>query len=331
MTKSPNRTTRHCSRSPLRLLWMTLALATWAGQSVAADAKGGIPGILAPGVTPELVRDDFKLTEGPLGAKDGSLFFSERGGTGRTYHLALDGTLTIAREPTQVANGLAYAPNGDIIEVEEKGERVVRWLPSGQTVTLTDSYQGHPFMAPNDLIVDKRGGVYFTDPGPRPLVAGRPTYVFYLPPGANEPLLVDGKVPRPNGLTLSLDGKRLFVDDTLGPMVFAYDIKPDGSVVNKRPWLRLRVKDGDESGADGMAIDRNGNLYVATALGVQVFDRGRRYLGAITLPRSSPYNPRFHAYNLAFAGRDKRTLYITALRYLYRVETLVPGPKRLGK
>jgi gluconolactonase len=179
-------------------------------------------------------------------------------------------------------------------------------------------------LAPNDLIVDSKGGIYFTDPGPRPVVPGRPTYLYYLPSGARQPILLDGNIARPNGLTLTGDGKTLIVDDTLHPTVFVYDIEPDGSVKNKRTFTELRdIPQGSESGADGIAIDRNDRVYITTVTGVQVFDAKGQYLGTIKVGRQPA--------NAAFAGPDKQTLYITAREGLYRVRMLAKGVDRLGK
>src|SRR5262249_58925702 len=112
---------------------------------------------------------------------------------------------------------------------------------------------------------------------------------FYLPSGARQPILLDGSVARPNGLTLTGDGKTLIVDDTLNPTVFAYDVQPDGSVKNKRPFTQLRdIPPGAETGADGMAIDRDDRLYITTAAGVQVFDAKAQYLGTIKAARHAP-------------------------------------------
>ena len=179
-------------------------------------------------------------------------------------------------------------------------------------------------LSPNDLIVDARGGIYITDPGPRPVVPGRPTYVSYLRAGAKEPIVIDDKIPRPNGLTLTNDGRTLIVDDTLNPTVYAYDVQADGTVRNKRTFAQLRdIPSGAESGADGMAIDRDDRVYITTVAGVQVFDATGRYLGTIKSARQGA--------NVAFAGPDKRTLYITAREGLYRIKTLAQGTDRLGK
>jgi len=189
---------------------------------------------------------------------------------------------------------------------------------------VTEGIEGKPLLAPNDLIIDAKGGIYFTDPGPRPVVPGRISYVYYLAAGAKQPVVIDDKIARPNGLTLTQDGRTLIVDDTIGPVVYSYDVQADGSATNKRPFTQLRdIPEGKESGADGLALDRDGRLYITTLTGVQVFDAGGQYLGTIKVPRQPA--------NAAFAGADKRTLYITAREGLYRVKMLAQGPDRIGK
>jgi gluconolactonase len=179
-------------------------------------------------------------------------------------------------------------------------------------------------LSPNDLIFDARGGIYITDPGPRPVVPGRPTYVSYLPPGAKESIIVDDKVARPNGLSLFNNGRTLIVDDTIGNTVFAYDVGPDGKVSNKRAFAQLRdIPAGMESGADGLAVDSEDRVYITTVAGVQVFDAKGTWLGVIKSARQGA--------NVAFAGPGKQTLYITAREGLYRIRTLSMGPDRLGK
>ncbi|HSV24077.1 MAG TPA: SMP-30/gluconolactonase/LRE family protein [Xanthobacteraceae bacterium] len=290
---------------------------------VLAQTPVGIPGVLAPGAGPELVQEGYVFTEGPVGTADGGLYFSDIR-VSKTYFLDPGGKISVTREGTNGANGLALTKDGELLFAEGDGKRITKRNRDGTISVLTEGPPGVPLLAPNDLIVDAKGGIYFTDPGPRPVVPGRPTYVYYLPVGAKTPILIDGTVPRPNGLTLTNDGRTLFVDDTLNPTVFAYDVEPDGSVKNKRPFLQLRdIPTGAESGADGMAIDRDGRLYVTTVAGVQVFDAQAQYLGTIKAARQ--------AANVAFGGPDKQTLYLTAREGLYRVKTLAKGPDRLGK
>lgn len=288
-----------------------------------AQAPGGIPGVLAPGLTPELVQEGYGFTEGPLGTAEGGLYFSDIKAN-RTYYLDPGGKIGVVREATNGANGLALTKDGEVLFAEGDGRRITRRNRDGSITTLTEGPPGIPLLAPNDLIVDAKGGIYFTDPGPRPVVPGRPTYVYYLPPGGGQPVLLDGTIARPNGLTLTTDGKTLIVDDTLNPVVFAYDVAPDGSVTNKRPFAQLRdIPTGAESGADGLAIDRDNRLYITTVAGVQVFDPKGQYLGTIKLGRQPA--------NVAFGGADKQTLYITAREGLYRIRTAAKGPDRPGK
>src|SRR6266436_7142042 len=242
----------------------------------------------------------------------------------RIFYLDPAGKISVVRENTNGANGLAFTRDGELLFAEGDGKRITKRNKDGTITTVTEGPSGVPLLAPNDLLVDSKGGIYFTDPGPRPVVAGRPTYVYYLPSGARQPILLDGSIARPNGLTLTGDGRTLIVDDTLNPTVFAYDVQPDGSVKNKRAFTQLRdIPAGSESGADGIAIDRDDRVYITTVTGVQVFDAKGQYLGIIKVARQPS--------NAAFAGADKQMLYITAREGLYRVRTLAKGPDRLGK
>lgn len=288
-----------------------------------AQTPAGIPGVVAPGVEPELVQEGFVFTEGPVGTPDGGLYFSDIR-PNKIYQLEPGGKIALIREQTNGSNGLAVTKDGEIFAAEGNRQRISKRSRDGTVITVTDSAGGKPFLSPNDLIIDARGGIYITDPGPRPVVPGRPTSVSYLPPGAKEAIIVDGDVARPNGLTLTRDGKTLIVDDTIGPVVFAYDVQPDGSVKNKRPFGQLRdIPEGKESGADGMALDSEDRVYITTVAGVQVLDAKGQYLGTIKVPRQPA--------NVAFGGPDKRTLYITAREGLYRIKMLSQGPNRVGK
>ena len=283
----------------------------------------GIPGVVAKGATVNLVKEGFVFTEGPVAMADGGLFFSDLLTSDRILRLDPKGEITVFREKANASGGLAVARTGEVFAVETTAKRVVK-IANGQVTTLTEGSPEKPLLAPNDLILDAKGGIYFTDPGPRPVVKGRIVYVYYLPAGAKQPIMLDDQIARPNGIQITTNGRTLLVDDTVGDTVFAWDIQVDGTVRNKRPFAKLmNIPAGQDSGADGMAVDRDDRLYVATLTGVQIFDKNGSYLGTIPVPRQPS--------NVAFSDTDKRTLYITAREGLYRVRMLSQGPDRPGK
>jgi len=310
------------ARSIVMALGAAAAVALLAGAAH-AQSPGGIAGVVAPGVMPELVQEGFVFTEGPVGTPDGGLYFSDIR-PNRIHYLDPGGKISLVREQTNGANGLALTRDGDLIAAEGEGKRISKRSRDGMVTTVTEGIAGKPFLSPNDVLVDAKGGIYITDPGPRPVVPGRTAYVYYLPVGAKEPVVLDDQIARPNGVMLTRDGKTLIVNDTLGPTVYAYDVLPDGGVKNKRTFAQLLdIPEGKESGADGMALDREDRLYVTTVAGVQVFDAAGKHLGTIKVPRQPA--------NAGFAGPDKRVLYITAREGLYRINMLAQGPDRIGK
>jgi gluconolactonase len=297
-----------------------VALLSFAATPDLAQPSGGIQGVVAPGTKPELFSDMFLNTEAPVGAPDGSVYFSDTAAN-RTYRIGPDGKLTIEREQTNRGDGLAFTPDGELV-----------WAEGGLPgVTVRDPGHGFrnlvagvPLLGPNDLIVDSTGGIYFSDHNPRPVVPGLKVYIYYLPPGATRPRIVDDTIGRTNGVALSPDEKTLYADDTIGNTLYAYDRAADGTISNKRAFAQLRdIPPGKESVADGLAIDRDGRLYVATVTGIQIFDSAGKYLGTITLPGQPS--------NMAFAGPEKRTLYISARHAIYRLKMLARGPERPGK
>jgi gluconolactonase len=300
-----------------------LSLLQVAAAPQQARPLDGIPNVVAKGETVQLVKDGFAYTEGPVPTADGGLYFSDLLTSDRIHRLSPNGEVTVFREQANAAGGLALNRAGELFAVETSGKRVIKFV-DGKAAVVTEGSPEKPLLAPNDLILDSKGGVYFTDPGPRPAVAGRIVYVYYLAPGAKQPVLLDDKIARPNGIILTTDGKTLLVDDTVGDTIFAYDVQPDGTVKNKRPFAKLNdIPSGQNSGGDGMALDRDDRLYVASLTGVQVFDKTGRYLGTIAVPKQPS--------NVAFSGPGKKTLFITAREGLYKLGMLAEGPNRPGK
>ena len=289
-----------------------------------AQSQTAIPGVITAGAQPELVREGFTFTEGPVGASDGGIFFTDVRAF-KLYRLDAAGKVTAVREASTGANGLTFNKAGDLYAAEGgMGKRISRANQTGQPVTVVDTVNGRPLGAPNDLIMNAKGGIYFSDPGTQPIDApDKRGDVYYLPPGAKEPIRLDDQLKFPNGLTLTLDGKTLLVDDTVGVNIWAYDVQSDGSVKNKRVFAAVPQLTDGKSFADGMCLDTANRVYVTTGAGVQIFDRSGKSLGLIKIPRQPS--------NCAFSGQDKKTLYVTARAGVYRIKMLAQGPNRPGK
>jgi gluconolactonase len=290
--------------------------------------QAAIPGVIAANARVEMIRGGYKGLEGPVATQDGGLYFSDIPAN-RIYKLDARGAISLWRENTNGTNGLFLAKDGRLLAAESGAGRVVAVSTDGRVTPLATQVNGSKLRSPNDLIADSKGGVYFTDPAPRPapnVAPKEPGNLHYVRPNG-EVLLLDAQIRRPNGLTLSLDEKTLYVGDTEAEYVYAFDVQPDGRVRNKRQFAKLLEPEkgslGLRSRADGMAIDSMGRLYVTTAAGIQVIDSGGRHLGIIRLPAV--------ARNVAFGGPKRQTLYLTALESLYRVDTLAEGPAGRAK
>jgi gluconolactonase len=171
--------------------------------------------------------------------------------------------------------------------------------------------------------------VYFTVPG---RVAAQPgaapstptapfvPYVYYIPPGGKAMIAAEG-IDNPNGITLSRDERTLYINNTRGEYLLTYDVQPDGRLTNRRNFAKYdgvtKTDTGVTSGADGLAIDNDGRIYAATAIGVQVFSPQGQHLGTIPLSRSPQ--------NLAFAGPDKKTLYVVGRGAAFKIPMLAQG------
>ncbi len=296
-------------------------------QTVPSE-QAEIPGVIHSGTQPQMIKAGFDGLEGPVSTPDGGLYFSAVN-ENRIYKLKRDGNIAVWRENTNRTNGLYLLNDGRLLCAEANGPRIISIALNGAVAVLATGYAGKPLRQPNDLIPDRNGGIYFTDPAPRPaanVAPKEPGNVHYIRP-TGEVLLIDRQITRPNGITLSIDQKTLYVGDTEGEYVYAFDIAADGSAGNKRPFVKLRDLEqgtfGLRSRADGMAIDSAGRLYVGAGSGVQVIDASGRHLGAIRVPSA--------VRNVAFAGSDRHTLYMTTFDTLYRVKLLSSGPSGRAK
>src|SRR5262245_61488015 len=182
-----------------------------------------IPGVVKAGTKVQVIKDGFTGTEGPIALPDGSLIFTETAAN-RITKIDKDGNTSSFLENTNGSNGLAFDSKGRLISVQTTpgSTKIGVIYPKGSEAVLTDNFEGKQFGRPNDLVVDKKGGVYFTDPGPNPAPGGAapatpplPAAVYYVAAGGKAIKVAEG-IERPNGIQLSPDEKVLYVTNTNG-------------------------------------------------------------------------------------------------------------------
>jgi gluconolactonase len=280
--------------------------------------------------------------EGPAWHASGDLYFSDIAGS-RILKMAPDGTVSVFRADSGRTNGNTFDAQGRLISCEgaEFGpggrRRIVRTdLETGQVEVLTDRFEGKRYNAPNDVCVDRRGRVWFTDPYywiDRASLELDCEAVYCIDGDRVRRVFAQPDIGRPNGLAITPDDKTLYVIDSHpvaggNRKIWAFDVTGDGSLAKRR----LVFDFGRGRGGDGMRLDRNGNLWVAAGVlktrnphettevqtGVHVISPDGKLLGRIPIPEDV-------ITNLTFAGPDMKTLYVTAGKTLFRIETTVSG------
>jgi len=282
--------------------------------------------------TPEVELATYvAFLEGPTADAAGNVYFTETR-THRIMKLATDGTLSVFRENSNGANGLVFDPEWRLVACEgnQARPRVTRTdMKSGRVEVLADNSMGLKLTAPNDVTFDNQGRLYFTD----------------LPGGTVHRIDPDGKVvrilerpaiQRPNGITISPDGRILYLVEANqaeggARMLRAYDLLPDGSVANMRVFVNFYP--GRSS--DGITIDSEGNVYCAAGLnqprgtsetldtkaGIHVFSPAGRRIRFVPIYEDT-------VTNVCFGGPDLKTVYVTAGKSLFRFRVEVAGTRR---
>jgi len=279
---------------------------------------------VADGAKLEKLWDKGEFTEGPAYGPDGCVYFSDIGNRIMKYDPAT-GKTEEYRNPSGRANGLDFDPDGRLVAAEgaNKGgaRRVTRTEKDGKITVLADAWKGKKLNSPNDLTIDAKGRVYFTDPryvGDEPREIDTESVYRIDPDGTLTQLITD--VEKPNGILLSPDMKTLYVADSNPKgkqQLLAFPLKDDGSVGEKKVLYDF----GKDRGIDGMVVDAKGNIYGAAGEGkkggVYVFSPEGKQLGFIPAPETPT--------NCVFGGKDRKTLYVTAGKSLYRITLNAEG------
>jgi len=295
-----------------------LAVILTAAVVIAQDNKP-IAGI---GPAGEIVQahTNFKFTEGPATDAQGNVYFADIPNN-RIHKVDTAGKLTTFLEDSQGCNGLMFDGRGRLIACQGGAGRVIAIdVATKKIEVLAETYNGKRFNAPNDLVVDRRGGVYFTDPS---FGRGEPAQdkmaVYYVGPDRKVTRLIDD-LSRPNGVILSPDEKTLYVLPSGAAEVMAYPVESPGRLGKGRVFCKLQqAPTGPPRGGDGLTVDTAGNLYLTqpSLKAIQVVSPVGKTLGLITFPEGPA--------NCTFGGADMKTLFVTARTSLYSVKMKATG------
>ena len=280
------------------------------------------------------------FTEGPAVDRDGNVYFTDIINQ-RIMKLGKDGALSTYREKSNLANGLLIDSQGRLIACEGAAferpgvkltgtPRITRTdLKTGKMEILADKYEGKPLVGPNDVTIDGKGRLYFTD------LTGAAVYRIDGP-GKLARILAAPDVQRPNGIQVSPDDRKLYLIEANNAqggarLIRSYDLQPDGSVRN----MKVHYNFSPGRSADGMSIDTQGNLYASAGMnqlrgtsetldnkaGIYIISPEGKLLKFVAIPED-------FITNNAFGGPDMKTLYITAGKTLFKIRTDVAGLPR---
>jgi gluconolactonase len=265
------------------------------------------------------------FTEGPVwNAREGALYWTDI--IGNTIWKWTPGIgKSVVMRPSGKANGMTFDKQGRLIVAGWTNRTVWRMETDGSVVPLATHYQGKKINTPNDIVVKSDGAIYFTDPpGGVGIVEMEGedlqqyldySGVYRLEPDTRKLILLTTEVPGCNGLVFSPDESILYVNDTGGRFIQAFDVQRDGTLKNSRRFVDVK---GEEPGnPDGMKVDVEGHVYCTGPAGIHIFDPAGNYLGRLKVPE--------HVSNMAWGDADWKTLYITARTSVYRMRLSIQG------
>ncbi len=283
----------------------------WDGWPAPVQAGAGSPDlqeILLPDEPWELVADGFRFTEGPAVNAQGQVFFNDVV-TNTTYTINGAGEVEVFLDDNQGGDGQRFGPDGRLYAAAGGTNQIVAYDPDGTASVIADGFRG------NDLVVRHDGHIYVTQPS---WDGTGTSQIWHISPdGAKQ--VVDTGLQFSNGITLSPDQTLLYVADSRTRWVYTYQIQPDGTLAHKQRFFHLHVPDtATDSGVDGLRVDRDGRLYAATRMGIQVCDPLGRVRAIIPTPNG-------RVANLTFGGANFDVLYAMSADKVYRRKVKVQG------
>jgi gluconolactonase len=264
--------------------------------------------ILVPGEEWQLVAEGYSFTEGPAVNAKGEVFFNDVSNS-KTYRIGIDGKVSLFIADSKKGDGQAFGPDGRLYAVAGADEKIVAYDAVGKATVIADGFRG------NDMVALHNGSIYVTHPGWNGTDPGKVWHIN----AKGEKKVVDTGLKFSNGITVSPDQTLLYVAESRTHWVYSYQIQPDGSLQHKQRYYHLHVPDtADDSSADGMRVDRDGRLYVATRLGIQVCDQAGRVNCIIPTPNG-------RVANFCFGGESFDTLFAACGDKVFKRKLKVKG------
>ena len=238
------------------------------------------------------------------------------------------GAVGVFRSPSHHANGMTLDQQGRLVICEHGGRRVTRTEHDGSTTVLAERWDGKRLNSPNDVVVDRHGVVWFTDPpygilsdyeGERADSEIGACNVYRVDPADGRVVLVADDFERPNGLAFSADERRLFIADTQRGHIRVFDVDDDRRLANGRVFVDISV-----GRADGFRLDDDGRIWAAAGDGVHCIDPDGTLLGKVKVPESA-------VANVVFGGRKRNRLFIAATTSIYSIHLKVNGLARIAR
>jgi len=272
--------------------------------------------LIADGATLKKVASEYKFTEGPASDAAGNVYFTDQPNDRIIMWSVVDQNVYIYMKGTGRSNGLYINNEGHILACADLNNEL--WEIDHTTLAhkvLVSDFEGKKLNGPNDLWMDSKGGIYFTDPFYKRAYWTRTEKeieeenVYYLSPDRKHLQKVADGFVRPNGIVGSKNGKKLYVADIGDKKIYQYKI-------GKTAKLGARKQFAD-MGSDGMTTDSKGNIYL-TGKGVTIFNKKGKKIGHIDVPEN-------WSANVCFGGKNQSTLFITAMGSLYTIEMKMRG------
>lgn len=294
----------------MRWLWKGWPEPVKAGVSKNATLEA----LLIPGENWQLVGEGYRFSEGPAANQKGEVFFTD-GPNSKIYKVGSDGKVSEFIADSKRGNGQAFGADGRLYSVAGGVQQILAYDAAGKATVIAEGIRG------NDIAVANNGNIYVTEPNvPNPDASN----VWLIKPNG-EKKVVDAGLRYANGITLSPDQTLLYVADFRTHWVYSYQIQPDGTLQYKQQYYWLQVPEvAEASNADGMRVDRDGRLYVATRMGIQVCDQAGRVNAIIPTPNN-------RVSNVIFGGENFDTLFATCGDKVYKRKLKVKGAQGWDK